>query len=112
MEFDMYFEALTQQFTQIEADLDWAVAYERPELPELQEAFDKALIDNEAALDVQFDVKEAVKSEELMPEVTLTEDEESDLRLPITALRETDGGDADIHDLLKSLFDDVLDYEN
>jgi hypothetical protein len=112
MEFEMYFEALASQFADIEADLDWAVLYERPELPELQEEFDKALIDRRAALDVQFDVPEAVNAEELMPEVTLTEDEEMDLQAPITTFRETDGGDADIHALLKSLFDDVLDYEN
>jgi len=112
MEFDMYFEALNAQFADIETDLNYAVTAEKDNIAELQEEFDQALLDFNAALDVQFDVPEAVNAEELMPEVTLSEDEESDLQIPITTFRETDGGDVDIHALLKSLFDDVLDYEN
>lgn len=112
MEFDAYFEALNAQFADIETDLNYAVVEEKDNIAELQEEFDRALLDFNAALDVQFDVPEAVNAEELMPEVTLSEDEESDLQVPITTFRETDGGDVDIHELLKSLFDDVLDYEN
>jgi hypothetical protein len=117
MQFEMYFEALEEQFLTIEADLNTAVVFEGTEnhnddLPALQAEFDKALIDKKAALDVQFDVPEAVNAEELMPEVTLTVDEESDLQAPIDTFRETDGGDRDIYELMKTLFDDVLDYEN
>jgi hypothetical protein len=57
-------------------------------------------------------VPEAVNGEALMPEVTLTEDEEIDLQAPIDTFRETAAGDRDIYELMKTLFDDVLDYEN
>lgn len=93
MEFDMYFEAITAQFAEIETDLNYAVAEEKDDLPELQAIFDQALIEQNAALDVQYDVPEAVNGEALMPEVTLSEDEESDLQTPINELRATDGGD-------------------
>jgi hypothetical protein len=56
MEFEMYFEALESQFQAVERDYNWAVAENKPEQAELGEAFDKALLDFNAALDVEFDV--------------------------------------------------------
>jgi len=70
---------LEAQFQSVETDYNWAVAEKKPEAAELGIAFDKAIIDYNAALDVQFDVVEAVGQEQLIPEVTLTEDEEEDL---------------------------------
>jgi len=92
MEFEMYFAALEAQFKSVETDYNWAVAEKKPEAKELGEAFDKALLDFNAALDVQFDVVEAVGQEALIPEVTLTEDEEEDLMTPINDARAKDGG--------------------
>lgn len=45
------------------------------------------MIDYDAALDVQFDVVEAVGQEALIPEVVLDEDAEEDLRTPINLSR-------------------------
>lgn len=56
MEFEMYFAALEAQFQSIETDYNWAVAEKKPEAAELGKQFDKALLDFNAALDVQFDV--------------------------------------------------------
>jgi hypothetical protein len=111
MEFETYFAALEAQFGEIETDYNWAVAEKLPEATELGLAFDKALIDFNAALDVQFDVIEDVGAEQLIPEVTLTEDEEDDLRLPVKTARDKEGGGADIKELLKRLFDDVTSLE-
>jgi hypothetical protein len=80
MEFEMYFAALEAQFQAVETEYNWAVAENKPNATELGEAFDKALLDFNAALDVQFDVVEDVGQEALIPEVTLTEDEEEELQ--------------------------------
>jgi len=111
MEFEMYFETLEAQFQEVETDYNYAVAENLPEAEELGEAFDRALIDFNAALDVQFDVVEDVGQEELIPEVSLTEDEEDDLITPIKDAREIDGGQADVYELMKTLFDDVTRLE-
>jgi len=111
MELEMYFEALETQFQAVETDYNWAVAENMPEAYELGLAFDKALLDFNAALDVQFDVVEAVGQEQLIPEVELTEEEEDDLMLPVSNARAIDGGAADIYNLLKRLFDDVTSLE-
>jgi len=111
MEFEMYFAALEAQFNTIERDYNWAVAENRPEATDLGEAFDRALLDFNAALDVQFDVVEAVGQEQLIPEIILDEDEESDLMQPVKDARSRDGGSADIKTLLKRLFDDVTTNE-
>lgn len=111
MEFEMYFEALEGQFQAVERDYNWAVAENLPEAVDLGHAFDAALIDFNAALDVQFDVLEAVEQEALIPEYTLTEDEEDDLMTPIKDARAIDGGQANIKELLKRLFTDVTSLE-
>jgi hypothetical protein len=69
------------------------------------------LLDFNAALDVQFDVVEAVEQEQLIPEATLTEEEEEDLSYPIKDARARDGGAADIKTRLKQLFDDITRLE-
>jgi hypothetical protein len=111
MEFEMYFAALETQFQAVETEYNWAVAENKPNATELGEAFDKALLDFNAALDVQFDVVEDVGQEALIPEVVLTEDEEEELMQPIKDARAKDGGAADIKELMKRLFDDVTGLE-
>lgn len=69
------------------------------------------MIDYDAALDVQFDVVEAVGQEALIPEVVLDEDAEEDLRTPINLSRTKTGGQHEIHDLLKGLFDNITTLE-
>ena len=112
MEFEMYFAALEAQFQDVEEEYNWAVAEKQPNAAELGEEFDRALLDFNAALDVQFDVVEAVDQETLIPEVVLTEDEEEELKEPIKDARAVDGGYVDIKNLLKSLFDDVTALES
>jgi hypothetical protein len=120
LEFEMYFAALEAQFDSIETDYNWAVeclkkadcaAENKPDVDGLEVEFESALLDFNAALDVQFDVVEAVGQEQLIPEVTLTEDEEEDLRIPVKAARDAEGGNATIEDLLKGLFDSVTGGE-
>jgi len=111
MEFEMYFAALGTAFQAVETDYNWAVAEGKPEAADLAIAFEHALLDFNSALDVQFDVVEAVGQEQLIPEITLTEDEEDDLMTPVKDARARDGGGADIKILLKRLFDDVTGLE-
>ena len=111
MELDMYFEALEAQFQSVETDYNWAVAENKPEAAQLAIDFDKALSNYNAALDAQYDVVEAVQAEQLIPEVTLTEDEEEELSYPIKDARAKDGGNADIKTLLKRLFDGITRLE-
>jgi len=111
MQIDMYFQSLEKKFQNVERDYNWAVAENKPEQAELGEKFDQALIDFNAALDVEFDVKEAVNQEKLIPTVTLTEEEEEELTYPIKDARAKDGGQADITTLMKKLFDNVSNLE-
>jgi hypothetical protein len=112
MEFDMYFEALDSQFETAEIDYNWAVEAARDDVAAYGEAFDKALLEANAALDVKFSVKEDVGQEALIPEVVLTEAEEADLKTPIDGFRLEAGGDVKVRDLLKGLFDNVTALEN
>lgn len=112
MEFEMYFAALEAKFQSVETEFNWAVAEKKPEAAELAKKFDKALLDYNAALDVQFDVVEAVGQEALMPEVVLDEDEEDELKEPLDAARLRDGGNADIYEIRKKLFDEITKLES
>jgi hypothetical protein len=117
---EMYFQALEEQFQGAERDYNWAVAQNMPEAAELALTFEEALNDYSAGLDVQFDVVEAARQEELLPEVTLTEDDEDALMFPVDAARAKLGGQAEVEARLMVLFDAInalegelaLDKEN
>jgi hypothetical protein len=59
-----------------------------------------------------FDVQEQVSSENLLPEVVLTEDDEDALMFPIDSSRAIAGGQANADDRLMELFNDMLQLEN
>jgi hypothetical protein len=111
MELDTYFAALEQGFKKVESEYNWAVANKKPNAKDLGEAFDKALLIYNAALDVRFDVTEAVRQEQLIPEVSLTEEEQDDIAAPIKTARAKKGGEKDIRKVLRSRFDVITGLE-
>jgi hypothetical protein len=111
MELDTYFAALESGFKKVESEYNWAVANKKPNAKDLGEAFDKALLIYNAALDVRFDVTEAVRQEQLIPEVTLTEDEQDEIAAPIKAARAKEGGEKDVKKIIRGRFDSINGLE-
>jgi hypothetical protein len=94
-----------------ERDYNWAVAEQKPEVVTLGVAFSNALNDFNAGLDVAYTVVEAADQENLLPEVTLTEDEEDTLAFPIDAARSVEGGQKDVVFRLMQLFETIIESE-
>jgi hypothetical protein len=109
---EMYFQALEEQFQGAERDYNWAVAQNVPQAAELAVAFEEALTDYSAGLDVQFDVVEAARQEELLPEVVLTEDDEDALTFPVDTARAKLGGGKEVTARLMQLFDAINGVES
>jgi len=74
MELDTYFDALESGFKEIEKDYNWAVETKASNVADLGKQFDEALLVYNAALDARFSVAEAVRQEELLPDIFLDED--------------------------------------
>jgi len=108
---DIYFSAIEQQMRDAERDYNWAVAEQKPEVVTLGIAFSNALNDFNAGLDVAYTVVEAADQENLLPEVTLTEDEEDTLAFPIDAARSVEGGQKDVVFRLMQLFETIIESE-
>lgn len=102
--------ALKARFEAAETDYNWRVD-QKKDATEAAAALDAALLDYSAGLDADFDVREAARQEELLPDVTLTEDEEDDLTRPIDTARAELGGQASIDTRLMQLFDAVNSAE-
>jgi hypothetical protein len=74
-------------------------------LGDMKKAYEEAQLQADAALDVRFDVAEAVRGEQLIPEVELSDDSKDELRARIKPLREKEGGSTAIEELLIKKFD-------
>lgn len=103
----MYFQALEEQFQGAERDYNWAVTEKVPQAAQLRDVLDVATTDFGAGLDVQFDVVEAARQEELLPEVTLSEDDEDALMFPVDTARAKTGGEKEVAARLMQLFDAI-----
>lgn len=108
---DIFFEVVTGNYKEAEKNHNWAVAEKKPEATALAVVLAEALVDYTQGLDVQFDVVADAEQEALLPEVTLTEDEEDALSFPIDAARQSEGGQDDVQALLMVMFNDVLEAE-
>jgi hypothetical protein len=110
METRTYFEAIENDYLRAEAAYDEAVAAKSKKQGELGRAYDRALLVYNASLDVAFDLEEAVRQAQLIPEVQLDEDTTDALEKNILAAREA-GDSETVRALQKDKYDAVTRLE-
>jgi hypothetical protein len=110
MELSTFFVSIENDYLRAEAAYDEATAKKSKKAAELGIAYDKALLVYNAALDVEFDLEEAVRQAQLIPEVELDEDTTDALSKTILDAR-NNNDTTTVKALQKDKYDEVTRLE-
>jgi hypothetical protein len=79
-EFEMYFDSIKSQFTELEKRYKYAVKHKKKDAKTLGIAFDKIMIYYKAAMNVKFDLEEWKKEQEAEMDTEIPEKEELEIK--------------------------------